>query len=102
MKQRHTYAATDNIILDMQIGDRIMGDAFETSERPVVKAKVIGTAPMERVVLIKDNEIVYTVTPGSDEVEFEYRDDAAEHGESYYYIRAEQSDGSLALLCWEL
>ena len=96
MKQRHTYAATDNIILDMRIADRIMGDAFETSERPVVKAKVVGTVPIERLVLIKNNEIVYSVTPGTKETEFEYRDDAAERGESYYYIRAEQSDGSLA------
>ena len=96
MKQRHTYAATDNIILDMRIADRIMGDAFETSERPVVKAKVIGTGPIGRVVLIKNNEIVYAVTPRTKEAEFEYRDDAAEGGESYYYIRAEQADGSLA------
>ena len=96
MKRRHTYAATDNIILDMRIGDRIMGDAFETSERPVVNAKVVGTVPIERVVLIKNNEIVYTITPGTKEADFDYRDDAAKQGESYYYIRAEQSDGSLA------
>ena len=96
MKNRHTYAATDNIILDMRIGDRIMGDAFETSERPVVHAKIIGTVPIGRVVLIKNNEIVYTFEPGTKDAEFDYRDDAAEHGESYYYIRAEQSDGSIA------
>ena len=96
MKQRHTYAATDNLILDMRIGDRIMGDAFETAERPPVRARVIGTAPIERVVLVKNNEFVYTVEPGTKEVEFEYRDDSVESGESYYYIRAEQSDGSLA------
>ena len=96
MKQRHTYAATDNIILDMRIGEHIMGDAFATAEQPVIRAKAIGTGPMERVVLIKNNEIVYTDTSGTKEVGFEYRDDAAEPGESYYYIRAEQADGSLA------
>ncbi len=96
MKQRHTYAATDNIILDMRIQDHIMGDAFGTSEQPVVRAKVIGTVPIARVVLIKNNKIVYTIKPGTKETDFEYRDDAGERGESYYYIRAEQSDGSLA------
>ena len=96
MKRRHTYAATDNIVLDVRIGDHIMGDAFETAARPPVRAKVIGTGPIQRVVLIKDNEIVYTATPGTKEVEFEYRDDAVEVGESYYYVRAEQEDGSLA------
>ena len=96
MKRRHTYAATDNIILDLRIGGHIMGDALETSEKPLVYAKVIGTVPLERVVLIKNNTFLYTVTPGSHEVEFEYRDNSTEPGESYYYIRAEQSDGSLA------
>ena len=96
MKQRHTYAATDNIILDMRIGEHIMGDAFATTEQPVIKAKTVGTGPIARVILIKNNEIVYTDTSGMKEVEFEYRDDSAEPGESYYYIRAEQVDGSLA------
>ena len=96
MKQRHTYAATDNIIVDMRIEDHIMGDAFGTSEPPVVRAKAIGTGPIERIVLIKNNEIVYTIEPETKEAEFAYRDDAAQHGESYYYIRVEQSDGSLA------
>ena len=96
MKQRHTYAATDNIILDMRIGEHIMGDAFATTEQPVIKAKTVGTGPIARVILIKNNEIVYTDTSGTKEVEFEYRDDSAEPGESYYYIRAEQVDGSLA------
>lgn len=96
MKQRRTYAATDNIILDMRIEDHLMGDAFSTLEQPVVQAKVIGTAPLARVVLFKNNTIVYSVTPEGSTAEFQYRDDAAVAGESYYYIRAEQSDGSLA------
>lgn len=96
MKRRHTYAATDNIILDLRVGDHIMGDAFATADRPAVRAKVIGTGPIRRVVLVKNNEIVYSVTPGSKDVAFEYRDDAVTEGESYYYIRAEQEDGSLA------
>lgn len=96
MKRRRTYAATDNIILDMRIGDRLMGEAFATSDRPVVRARVIGTAPIQRVDLIRNNEFLYAVTPESREVEFEFADDSAEPGESYYYIRAEQADGSLA------
>ena len=96
MKRRHTYAATDNIVLDMRIGEHIMGDAFATTEQPVIQAKAIGTGPIERVVLFKNNEVVYTDTSGLKTVDFEYRDDSAAPGESYYYIRAEQADGSLA------
>ncbi len=96
IKLRHTYAATDNIILDLQIEDHIMGDAFETAGRPPVRANVVGTGPLDRVVLIKDNEIVYSVRPAERSVSFEYRDAEAARGESYYYVRAEQTDGSLA------
>ncbi len=96
MKQRRTYAATDNIVVDLRIGNRLMGEAFETSGRPPIKASVIGTGPIARVVLFKNNELVYTATPNGREVEFEYRDDSVELGESYYYIRVEQEDGSLA------
>ena len=73
-----------------------MGDALATSEQTVVQARVIGTVPIARVVLIKNNKIVYTVSPATKEVRFDYRDDSAVPGESYYYVRAEQSDGSLA------
>ena len=96
MKQRHTYAATDNIIVDTRIEDHIMGDAFRTSRQPVVRAKAIGTGPIGRIVLVKNNEIVYSIEPQTKEAEFVYRDDAAARGESYYYIRVEQADGSLA------
>ena len=64
MKQRHTYAATDNIIVDVRIGDHIMGDAFSSSETPVIRVNAIGTRPLDRVVLIRDNEFIHTVNPG--------------------------------------
>ncbi len=96
MRARHTYAATDNIIVDVRIGEHMMGDAFVSTEAPAVKVIAKGTLPIERIVLIKNNEFVYTAEPGTNEVDFEFRDDSAEKGESYYYVRVEQSDGSLA------
>jgi hypothetical protein len=96
MKARHTYAATDNIIVDLRIGDHIMGDIFTSSQPPVVKVRAIGTRPLARLVLIKNNKFVHTVEPNQKEVEFEYRDNDFQKGENYYYVRVEQSDGSLA------
>ncbi len=96
MKARRTYAATDNIILDVRIQGRVMGEAFTTSEPPTVTARVIGTGPLERIVLIRNNEIVHTVEPDAQSVDLEYRDASSQRGESYYYLRAEQADGSLA------
>lgn len=96
MRQRHTYAATDNIIVDMRIEGHLMGDALSTAQRPLLTARIIGTGPIERVVLIKNNEAVYTLTPATKQVDFEFRDDSAQAGESFYYVRVEQADGSLA------
>ncbi len=96
MKARHTYAATDNIIVDFRIGDHIMGDAFRSAEVPRIRVRAVGTRPLSRIVLIKNNELIYTHDADAAEAEFEYRDQSAEPGESYYYVRVEQSDGSLA------
>lgn len=96
MKKRHTYAATDNIIVDVRIGDHVMGDAFRSSDRPVVRVRAIGTQPLAKIVLIKNNQFTYTTEPGTKEANFEFSDSEAEEGESYYYVRVEQSDGSLA------
>ncbi len=96
MKARHTYAATDNIILDVRIGEHIMGDAFSTSDIPVVKVKAAGTVPLSRVVVIKNNEFVYTAEPGEKESSFEFRDEKIQEGESYYLNYAQIHFASVA------
>ncbi|MCL5744245.1 MAG: hypothetical protein M1541_10030, partial [Acidobacteria bacterium] len=96
MKLRHTYAATDNIIVDVRIGDHLMGEAFSTGQTPVLKVRIQGTGPIARVVVIKGQQFVYTAKPGTPLAEFEYRDEGARPGESYYYVRVEQADGQLA------
>ena len=75
--------------------DRLMGEAFSTGEQRVVRAGVIGTPPLSRIVLVENDQIVYKVGYGTKEIEFEYRDDGASVGANYHYTRAEQSDGSL-------
>ena len=46
--------------------------------------------------IVKDNKYVYTTEPGAKDVEFRWRDNAAEPGKtSYYYVRGEQQDGEL-------
>jgi hypothetical protein len=53
LKRRHTYASTDNIILDFRMGDHFMGDEFEAKTVPAVWAKLIRTAPLSVVRNIK-------------------------------------------------
>jgi hypothetical protein len=100
MKQRHTYGATDNIIADYRckVGDReyMMGDEFTTSSPPTVRIKFVGTAPLEKVTLVKDDVETVLGTPNKAEVEYTWTDPKPTAGKtSYYYVRGEQSDGEL-------
>jgi hypothetical protein len=100
MKQRHVYAATDNIIADYRCttGGKqyMMGDAFTSKEPPTVKIKFIGTAPFSKVTLVKDDVEHVLGQPNKAEVEYEWTDKEPKAGkESYYYIRGEQADGEL-------
>jgi hypothetical protein len=96
MRARHAYAATDNIIVDVRIGDHLMGDIFSSREIPVLKVKVQGTGPIRRIDVIKNNTFVHTAQPRGSTAAFEYRDTDAKAGESYYYVRVEQAAGQLA------
>lgn len=96
MRARHAYAATDNIIVDVRIGDHLMGDIFKSNQTPVVKVKVQGTGPIARIELIKNNTFVHNVQPSGSSSSFEFRDNNVTPGESYYYVRVEQAAGQLA------
>jgi hypothetical protein len=96
LKKRHIYGATDNILADYRCGDHIMGDSFESATAPVLKVKLLGSAPFSKVFVIKDNAYVYSTEPGSANVEFTWRDTSPVSGKtSYYYVRGEQSNGEI-------
>jgi hypothetical protein len=58
--------------------------------------KIIGTGPIRKVELIKNNTYIHTQRGAGAELSFTYVDNDASAGESYYYIRVEQEDGELA------
>jgi hypothetical protein len=95
VKARHVYAATDNILADFRAGNHIMGDSFQASGAPEMKVKLQGTTNFKKVVIVKNNKYVYTLTPGKSLVQFTWRDNAASKGTSYYYVRGEQEDGNI-------
>jgi hypothetical protein len=95
--KRHVYGSTDNILADFRSGAHMMGDAFSTPTPPDFKIKLRGTTTFAKVVIVKDNQYVYSTTPNKSQVEFTWRDATPAKGKSsYYYVRAEQSDGELA------
>ncbi len=96
-KRRHSYAATDNIILEFRSGKQIMGDIFETKKLPTLDVKVIGTAPVTKVSIVCDGKYIHVEEPNKQEVSLSYPVTEATPGKcGYYYVRIEQSDGNLA------
>ena len=97
IRARRAYAATDNILVDFRVDGHLMGESYSTSGQPTISVKVVGTGPIEKVEVIKDNRYVHThEARGALEVDFEYRDNTPGISGNYYYVRVEQRDGELA------
>ncbi len=100
IQKRHTYAATDNIVMDVRMGALgIMGDEVRT-DKPGLDVVVLGTGPIDRVDVVRDGEVVHSETPAKDaaEARFHWDDPKPRNGEkaSYYYVRVFQKDGQSA------
>jgi hypothetical protein len=96
IRKRHTYGATDNIILEVRMGQYFMGDEFNASRAAPIRVKARGTGTVARVDIVKDNAVVYTAQPKTQTVDFEYSDKAALSGRHFYYVRLQQEDGMIA------
>jgi len=94
--RRQTFGATDNIVIDMRVGSHFVGEQWTQAEPPTIEVKVIGTAPIERVELIRDFQFVYTNRPQAAETSFTWMDNDFVPGTHLYYVRAEQADESIA------
>ena len=95
-RKRHTYGATDNIILDYRMGDHFMGEEFTAPSVPPLEIHVIGTSDVATVEIIKNEEVIFTTTPNQQDVELTFMDQDATSGTSYYYVRVIQDDRQIA------
>jgi hypothetical protein len=100
MRQRHSYGATDNIVLDyrLQTGGReyLQGDIVPAAGNFRLSVKVIGTRPIRQIDIIRNNQFVHNVQPLEKEVSFTFIDSQPRSGESYYYVRVIQVDEQMA------
>ena len=95
MKKRRMYGSTDNIVADFRSGSHFMGEAFTATGAPVFTVRLWGTNPFQSVVVVKDNNIVYS-TSGDRAVAFSWQDQTSVKGmTSYYYVRGVQTDGQI-------
>jgi hypothetical protein len=99
MRKRHSYAATDNIVLDVRMGAYVMGDEVRTA-RPKLDVTVLGTNLLDRVEVLRDGAVVHTERPAAPaaELRFAWEDPNPPRGEkvSYYYVRVRQRDRQMA------
>ncbi len=96
LQERHVYAATDEILADVESGTHMMGDEFSTTEPPTLMVKLRGTSAFSKVTIICNGKIVYSSSPGTQDVEFSWRDNQPKKGgTSYYYVRGEQDNGEV-------
>jgi len=95
MRKRRMFGSTDDILADFRSGVHFMGEAFTSTTAPIFMVRLWGTAPFARVVVVKDNNIVYS-TNGDRVMSFNWQDPTAQKGKtSYYYVRGVQTDGQI-------
>ena len=97
IRARHTYGATDNIIVDFRLteGGReyLMGDEVAIASNPTFRVHVEGTDNLGEVEIVKNNARVYRQTPGTRAVTFDYSDSGVPGEEAdFYYVRVRQAD----------
>lgn len=99
IRKRRTYAATDNIILDIKYkgsdGEHLMGEEFHSKTPIQIQSKIIGTGDILQVDIIRNNAIVKTYKPDGPEFNLEYTDNPGT-SRCYYYIRVIQKNGEMA------
>lgn len=100
MRQRHSYAATDNIVLDYRLESAgktyLQGDIVNAPGDFRLKVHVIGTTPIRQIDVIRNNQFIYNLQPLQTDVSFTYRDQQPPSGESYYYVRVIQVNDQMA------
>ncbi|MBI1358018.1 MAG: DUF3604 domain-containing protein [Acidobacteria bacterium] len=117
IRNRRSYASTDNIVVDFRAAGGQQGAVIEASAAPELQILIEGTAPIQKVEIIKNNRVLYTRPgEGQSRLQFSFRDqefanltvgptatvrdwDRPETGvrprprvpERYYYLRIVQS-----------
>jgi len=103
---RRCYAATDRILLDVQLNGHLMGKGIEATEAEhrTVHVRVSGTCALESVDIVRNNENVATFGAGELDLQVDWDDpDSLEellayspNGSVWYYVRVRQTDGEMA------
>lgn len=96
IRKRHTYGATDTIIVEVRANGHFMGEEYKTRNKPSLKVSIKGTGPIEKIDVVRNNAYLYSRKANGANVEFTYTDMKPEKGLNLYYVRVLQKNGELA------
>jgi hypothetical protein len=96
-RARRCFAATDNIALVVQCADHLMGEEFHLAGKPTLEIRAVGTAPIVKLDIVRNNRYVYSAAPNRQTLDLQWTDaDPPSGAVGYYYVRIEQADANLA------
>lgn len=96
LNARRTLAATDKIFVEFACNDQLLGGEIVSTDKPVLKFSIDGTAAIERVTLVRNEQNHQQWQPDAKTFSQTFTDENALAGENRYYLRVEQSDGNMA------
>jgi len=100
LKARNCYGTTGaRIYVEFAVNGARMGSELPGGmlEAPrAITGRVVGTAPITRLDIVRNNADWETLRPGCDEASFELTDEEPIEAGTYYYLRVRQADGEMA------
>jgi len=98
IRSRRCFATTgQRIVVQFKAGEHWMGEEYKSANAPHLSVKVLGTAPLASVTIVKNNQdYVRMDGRGRREMEFEYGETAPPKETDYYYVRVIQEDFEMA------
>jgi len=96
VRARRTYALTRaRIALKMTVNDAWMGSALPASDLARIRVGAWGQAPIAKVQIMKNTQLLREFGPFGDECKIEIEDNTG--GPAFYHCRVTQADGELAV-----
>ncbi|MBM3740043.1 MAG: DUF3604 domain-containing protein, partial [Acidobacteria bacterium] len=102
MKLRHSYGATDNIVLDYRMDaagkQHLQGETIKLPKgRHELVVNIKGTKPIRQIDIVRDNKFIHTRHPLTQDESFRFVDaEPLTAKVSYYYVRVQQVDEQIA------
>ncbi len=98
VRARRTFGTTAaRMRIDFRVNGHLMGEVAQSRNGPVnVVADVQSPQSIKAIEICRNNEFVYSTSPGGPETSIEFVDQTPLDGPSYYYLRVIQDDGEIA------